>query len=582
MKWRIKSKAPSAFFKQFPEFSPLIVQLLYNRGFKTQEQIDEFFNPDYQGDLHDPYLLKDMDQAVKRIIKAIDRKEKILIYGDFDTDGVCSSAVLYKTLKSFGVKSSIYIPNRETEGHGLNSEAIKGILKDKINLIITVDCASTDFEIIDLVKSLGMDLIITDHHDTRNRVPEVVALVNPKRNDDKYPFKELAGAGVVYKLASALLLAKGDPGNLRKWLLDIVALATVADMQPIIGENRTMVKYGLGVLAQTKWIGLKELMDISRISPELIRSSINGKPPITNLDTYTLGFVLGPRLNAAGRMDHANISFEILITENKHKAKELAKLINQKNIERQVLTDKIVKKVNIKLEKYSKIPKLIFEGSKDWPAGLIGLIAGKLREKFNRPAVIYSDQGDTIRASCRAIPQFDLMKMLDKCKDYFDDYGGRDGTGGFMLHKDKLDKVKDVCFKFAEKELKNVNLVSILKIDAELSSGDISFENYDQINQFEPFGRKNTKPKFFSSGLEIMDLRLVGNGNKHLKMDLVIFDKNSGRGKNFKAIGFGLADKIDKIKRGDLIDVVFEMIINQWNGYKGLEMKIIDLKLHKK
>ena len=222
MKWQIKSKAPSAFLKQFPEFSPLIVQLLYNRGFKTQKQVDEFFNPDYEGDLHDPYLLKDMDKAVKRIIKAIDHKEKILIYGDFDADGVCSSAVLYKTLKSFGIKSNIYIPNRETEGHGLNPDSIRNIANDKIDLIITVDCASTDFESIDLAKSLGLDLIITDHHDTRNKVPKIVALVNPKRNDDKYPFRELAGTGVAYKLASALLSAKGDPGNLKKWMLIII------------------------------------------------------------------------------------------------------------------------------------------------------------------------------------------------------------------------------------------------------------------------------------------------------------------------------------------------------------------------
>ncbi|MAF20513.1 MAG: single-stranded-DNA-specific exonuclease RecJ [Parcubacteria group bacterium] len=581
MKWQVKSKAPRAFFKQFPEFSPLIVQLFYNRGFKTQKQVDEFFNPDFEGDLHDPYLLKDMDLAVKRIVKAIDHQEKILIYGDFDADGVSATTILYKTLESFGLTPEIYIPDREKENHGLNPKSIKVIAKDKINLLITVDCGSKDFEAIDLANSLGIDVVITDHHDTDQKLPQTVALINHKRKDDKYPFKDLAGAGVAYKLALALLLIKGDPDNLKKWLLDITALATVADMEPIIGENRTIVKYGLGVLAQTKWIGLAKLMDVSRINPEIVNHSAKGEAPLTNLDASTLGFALGPRINAAGRMEHANIAFELLTTGNEQKAEKLAQLIDQKNKERQTLTDKVVREVEARIVSQDRIPELIFEGDKDWPVGLIGLIAGKMKDKFNRPAVIYNDQQKIIRASCRSIPQFDLMNMLNQCSRYFDDYGGRDGTGGFTMSRDKIEKVKDICFKLAKKELKKISLNSVLEIDAELSLEEISFKNHDQVSLFEPFGKKNLKPKFLAKSLEIMEARLVGNGQKHLKMELAMFDKYSGKGKNFKAIGFSLVDKVEEVKKGDLVDVVFEMIINQWNGYKELEMKIVDLKLIK-
>ncbi|MBU1292123.1 single-stranded-DNA-specific exonuclease RecJ [Patescibacteria group bacterium] len=581
MRWQIKTKAPRAFFKQFPELSPLVAQLIYNRGLKTQKQVDEFFNPDYQEDIHDPFLLKDMSKAVKRINRAIKKKEKITIYGDFDTDGICSSAIVYLTLKELGVKNlNVYIPDRAKENHGLNEKSVKNIAKKGAHLIIVVDCASTDLEEADLVKSLGMDLIITDHHTLGKKIPQTIAFVNFQQKGDKYPFKELSGAGVAYKLVCALLSVqeKRIEHSFKKWLLDLVAIATVVDMMPIVGENRTLVKYGLGVLAQTRWIGLQELMKIAKINPEIEQDSINGEAPLTNLNTNTLGFVIGPRLNAASRIDHANNAFNLLVEEDREKTKDLAFQIEEKNKKRQNLTSKIFKEAEILINQ-KKIDSLIFEGSIDWPTGLVGLIASKLKEKYGKPAIIYWDGGDTIHASCRAPKQIDLVGILNKCSKYFIEYGGRRCTGGFRAKKENLGVISKILHREFDQGMKNLDLTPVLDIDQELNLNDVSFQSYDEIRKFEPFGRGNSAPRFLAKKLEICELRSVGNGNKHLKMELIMFDKHGEKIKKFNTIAFGLGDKEPILKKGQLINIVFEMIVNQWNGHRGLEMKIIDLKL---
>lgn len=589
MNWKIKPEAPDDFFKRFPKYSSLIIQLLYNRGIKTQKEIDEFFNSDYYKDIHDPFLLKGMKKAVKRILRAIEKQEKILIYGDFDADGVCSTAILYLTLKHLGVQEPrIYIPDREKENHGLNEEAIKNFAKDRVNLIITVDCGSTDLEEVALANSLGVDVIVTDHHELRAKLPKAITIINPLQKGDKYPFKKLAGAGVAYKLACALLSSdkKKSKNNKResyeKWLLDLTAVATVADMMPIIGENRTLVKYGLGVLAQTERIGLKELMNVSQVDPLVIKSSSNGEAPLTNLDTRTIGFVLGPRLNAASRMDHANSAFRLLITDNKKEAEELAAQINKNNSDRQNLTAKIVKEAEKRIqekEKNGKSSKLIFEGSAEWPAGLIGLIAGKIADKYCRPAFIYHQEGDLIHVSCRNASQIDLMDILKQGARFFDDYGGHKGAAGFEMKKKNLGKVKNFLEKIIGEKLKGRESVSSLEIDTELSLNKMNRLTYDEIQRFAPFGRGNLEPRFLAKEMEITEIRMVGNGNKHLKLNLTMFDDGQKTAKNFKAIAFGLGERNNHLNIGDLIDVVFEFIINEWNGRRELELKVVDLKL---
>jgi len=585
MNWQLKPKAPSIFFKQFPEYSPLITQLLYNRGFKTQPQIDEFFNPDFQEDFHSPFLLKGMKKAIKRIQEAIAKQEKIIIYGDYDADGICASAILFLTFRALGAKNcDSYIPDRAKEGHGLNERAIKELAQAGANLIITVDCASTDLKEVDLVNSLGVDIIITDHHELGDRLPKAVALINSLQKGDKYPFKNLSGTGIAYKLAWALLSSKENnlDDSFKKWLLDLVALGTVADVMPIIGENRTLVKYGLGVLAQTKWPGIQELMKIAKLSPQLEKRSSNGEAPSTNLSTQTLGYVLGPRLNAAGRMNHANRAFQLLITKDRKEAISLAQEINQNNLARQSLTEKIVKEVNVRLEKkftQDVNPEIIFEGSPDWPVGLVGLVAGKIADKYHRPTIIYQENEKIINASCRTIPQFNLMEPIRKCADFFDDFGGHKMSAGFSMKKENLEQVKEIFNQVAEEKLKDEDLIPCLDIDAEMSLEEITWQNYDQIQLFAPFGQANSEPKFLAEDLEVANVRMVGNNGHHLKMELMMFNSQSNSGKTFKAIGFNLGKRIDELKVGDLVDVVFELIIDEWNGTRDLQMKIIDLKV---
>lgn len=586
MNWFLKSQAPSAFFKQFPEFSPLIVQLFYNRGLKNQSEVDEFFNPDFQSDLFNPFLLKEMKKAIKRIRQAIKEKEKIVIFGDYDADGVCASAVLFLTFQSLGIDNlNVYIPDRDEEGHGLNKQAIEMLVKQGANLIITVDCGSRDLAEVKLAKNLGLDVIITDHHKTSDKLPKAAALINPWQKQDQYPFKELSGTGVAYKLAVALLADLEKENSLEKWLLDLVALATVADVMPIIGENRTLVKYGLGVLAQTRWLGLKTLMETASLNPEIKQASLNGEAPCTNLDTYTLGYILGPRLNAASRVNHADVAFKLLITQDKIEANKLAQQLNQENSLRQNLTDKVVLEIKNRLiEKFSQssMPKLIFEGSPDWPVGIIGLAAGKIMDKYHRPVIIYQEKKGIIFGSGRSIAQFDLMAVLEKCADYFDDFGGHRLAAGFRMKKGNLPMVEKVFRQMADEKIKEEDLTPLLEIDKELSLEEITWQNYDQIQFFVPFGRANPMPRFLVRGLEVISSRVVGNNGKHLKMELTMFDQQSKTAKKFKAIGFCFGERAEQIKTGEIVDAVFELIADEWNGSRELQMKIVDLKISEK
>lgn len=588
MTWELKPKAPRSFLKKFPQYSPLTAQLLHNRGLKNQEQIGSFFNPDFQKDLHNPFLLKGMKKAVERIQKAIKENQKIVVYGDYDADGVCSCAILFFTLKSLCFENfSTYIPDRRKEGYGLNNQAVKNLAQAGTQLIITVDCGVRDLEEIDLANSLGMDVIVTDHHQTSEHLPKAYALINPWQKGDKYPFKRLAGAGIAYKLACALIrechsqkFGNAIPESFQKWLLDLTAIATVADVMPIINENRVLVKYGLGVLAQTRWLGLSELMKTARLNPQVIKPSVNGQAPLTNLDAYALGFVIGPRLNAAGRMDHADRAFYLLIADNQEQAQILAQEINQSNISRQGLTDKIVQEIKARLAK-QEAPKLIFEGSPHWPLGLIGVAAGKIKDVYGCPTIIYHEKDKMIRASCRSIDQFNLIKSIEKAARLLDDFGGHKTAAGFSAKKKKLSKIKKIFNEAIEKELGDKETGAILGIEAELSLADITLQNYQEIEQFAPFGKGNPEPRFLVKALQVNDLRIVGSNGRHLKMELRMVDEQSMLAKNFKAIGFGLADWLDKLKPGDLIDVVFELIIDQWLGYRDLQMKIIDIKNHK-
>jgi len=588
-KWILAKKISNRVINKFPEIHPVVLQLLSNRGLTSQEKIDEFLMPDYSQDIHDPFLFQDMRKAVERIIKAIEKKEKILVYGDYDVDGVCSAVLLVDSLKNMGAVSvDVYIPDRETEGYGLNKEAIKEIAKEKTNLLITCDCGITSKEEIVLANDLGIEVIITDHHCQPPELPDkALAIINPKLEKEKYPFKDLAGVGVAFKLIQALLkderIKIKNKEAFEKWLLDLVALGTVADCMPLLGENRTLVKYGLIVLNKSRRIGLRELIGVAGLDKKNnFNNNNNLKKLEFSLDTYNIAFQLGPRINAAGRMNHASTAYRLLVTQDKEGARRIAFNLNQTNKERQKLVEKIFQEAKKQIGKVNSEKKILFalgEHKNNWLAGLIGLIAGKICENYYRPAIVMSETEKEIIGSGRSIPEFDITNALEKSKKYLARFGGHKGACGFTLKKKSLLKgFKNKLRKIAQEELRGKELMPSFLIDVEIKLNEIDWKLYEDLKKFEPYGEGNLRPKFLTKNLQILGIERVGQEGQHLRLFLQDDEFNSK-----KFISFNSGDEWgEKLKIGDRIDVVYEMSVNLWNGSKELQLKIIDLRFSKK
>jgi len=577
MLWNLKPVAPQEFIDRFPEYLPAVLTLLYHRGLKKQAQIDEFFNPDYEGDLHDPFLMLGIKEAVKRIKEAIEKQEQIAIFGDYDADGVCGSVVLKTVLEKLGANTAggVFIPNRLKEGYGLSATAIEKTIKGGTKIIITVDCGISSIEEIVLANKLGAEVIVTDHHQIGKTLPAAKIIINPWQVKDKYPFKELAGAGVAFKLAQALVSKTHEiNAGWEKWLLDLVSLATVADYMPLLGENRTLVRYGLIVLAQTNRPGLQELMKVARLSPVFEIEKLS-----TNLDAYSLGFVLAPRLNAAGRIEHADLALDLLLTNDRKKAKEMAQKINEHNRQRQKITDEIVAEIESKIKQtvFDKQKPFVMESSKEWSPGIIGLVAGKIADRHHRPTMIFHEQEEGfLRGSARSVVGFNLVEAISKCQDLLVEFGGHPGAAGLTLKKENFNKFEAKINKIASAQLLDKDLTSILEIDFELQAEEINWPLFDELVKFEPFGKNNEAPIFLVKDLIISSLRVVGNGSKHLKLEL---KASKLPGKTFKAIGFGLVkNNQTEFKIGDRVDLAFEIIKDEWNGRRDLQLRVEDIK----
>jgi len=567
-KWVLQKPVDSSFQKKFPEVPNLILQLLYNRGLKTQAQIDEFLNPDYGQDILDPFLFTDMAKAVERIYKAVVNKEKIAIHGDYDADGVCSSVLLSKVLQQLKANFIVYIPHRQKEGYGLNKKTIEYLAKQKVNLIITVDCATSNYKEIELANKNGIDVIITDHHAEPSNLPSAYAIINPKVKKCRYPFYDLAGVGVAFKVAQAIVSRDKDnifPKGFEKWLLDLVAIGTVADVMPLLGENRTLVKYGLIVLNKTRNMGLKTLADKAGILPVTEQDLINSE---------NIGFVIGPRINAAGRMDHANVAYELFMVEKYPEARTLTDKLEKNNQDRQKLTEKLTKEIKKQISKTKQDYLLIAEGKK-WPLGVMGIVAGRIKDEMHRPVIIISKLGNKTVGSGRSIAEFNLIAALNKVSDFFQVYGGHAGAAGFTLAaKKKVADLKKELNNIVQKELKDKDLRPKINIEAELNLEDLNWELYDQIEKFEPFGTANPKPVFLVKDLQVESVRTVGQDDAHLKLYL----KHAKMVKSFEAIGFGMGEKIEQIKYGTKVEVVCEINLNEFNGTRKLELRLIDIK----
>ncbi len=564
-RWVLQEPVSLELKKQFGEIQPLILQLLINRGLNTQAKIDEFLHPDYGQDILDPFLFPDMAKAVERIYQAVAKREKIYIYGDYDADGVTSTVLLANVLEMLGARYDIYIPHREKEGYAMNIKALKYLMRKKAKLIITVDCGISNKKEIALAAKKGIDVIVTDHHQEPLELPKALAIINPKVKACNYPYYELAGVGVAFKLAQGIISRDKKnvfPPGYEKWLLDLVAIGTVTDVMPLLGENRTLLKFGLIVLNKTKRIGLKILAEKAGVWPITEEELINSE---------NIGFVLGPRLNAAGRMDHANVSYELLITNNAKEAEKIASSLEKSNQKRQSATEKIIDDIKSQIKDLDKKSIILAMGK--WSVGVIGLASGKLKDQYNRPAIVIGKAGVKLIGSGRSVPEFNLVNALEKCADLFTVYGGHAVAAGFTLkNKKSLAEFEKRITEMADEQLKGKDLLPQLEIETELDLADLNWELFDQIEKFEPFGKENPKPLFLVKNSVIENMRTVGNGNKHLKFYL----KHENMTKSFEAIGFGMGEHIENIKMGDKMDIVCEVNLNQFNGNRKLELKIVD------
>lgn len=571
--WQVKEKVSEDFINKFPEFDSVILQLLHNRGIDNQEKIDEFFNPDYSKDLFDPFLLKDMDRAVDRLLLAIKNKERVAIFGDYDADGVTSSVLLTELFKKIGLAGQVYIPDRVSEGYGMNKKAIDWLAKKDIKLIVSCDCGVSNRKEIDYAKEkYGIDCVITDHHNVPENFDKKYIVVDSKRNGDKYPYKELAGVGIAFKLAQALITRMRTRINANKFsncveddwekrLLDLVIIGTIADCSPILSENRTLVKYGLKIIKETQRIGLQSLMQIARVDAKTV-------------DSDRVGFVIAPRINSAGRMDRASASYMLLITEDLDKAVWLSKKIDKTNSSRQALTSKLVDEAKKKIGDFKNQKVLMASGWK-WPLGVVGIVAGKICEEYNRPTLICGRGLIESVGSARSIPAFDIISAISSCKDLLLEYGGHKQAAGFSLKNENFEKFHEKLEKLASEKLTEKDLQPVIEIDSEIDFKDVNWNLYERLLDFEPHGMGNQKPVFLAKDVQVINAYPVGKTKKHLKMKI----KSNSDNRIFDVIGFNHGHRIEELNKSGKMDIVFQLDCNEWNGERILQLRLIDFKI---
>ena len=533
--------------------SEIIARVLLNRGICEAEEIDKFLHPKLEN-LHDPFLLNDMEIAVDKIIECMNKKEKITIYGDYDVDGITSIATLSKFLTELGVENDYYLPNRSDEGYGLNNNALDKIAKGGTKLLITVDCGISAYEEIEYAKKLGLEVIVTDHHECPEKIPEALAVIDPKREDSTYPFSSLAGVGVTFKLIHAISIKLSLDRKRYLKYLDIVCLGTVADIVPLVDENRIIVSFGLMLVRETRNIGLRALIEITGY---------------TAIDSTAISFGIAPRINACGRMGEAEIALKLLLTASPEEAKEIANKLNLLNKERQEVEKSIINEAIEMIERDKLYNKdIIIVGSKNWHHGVIGIVASKITELYYKPSVLISFEDGIGKGSGRSIEGFDLHEALTKCGDYLEKFGGHEMAIGLTLKEENFNAFKTKLEEIASETIDKEAVPSI-KVDAIIEPKSINMDIFASMKLLEPYGESNSSPLFVSKNLKVESVRLLSN-DKHIK--LTLRDGNI----LLSAIGFNLGDKV--VRLGDKIDLVYALEINKYNNTETIQLNVKDIK----
>lgn len=551
-RWNILPTVPDEYVFNSAGYSLLISQLLYNRGLTESSHLESFIAAD-ESLTGDPFLMPDMHYAVSRIYQALLSGESIAVYGDFDTDGITATALIVQALSLLDANVIPYIPHRLTEGYGLKTAALEKLQQQGISLVITVDCGITALNEVKRAKKKGLDIIITDHHTPLDIVPPANAIVNPRLPGSEYPFQEFSGVGVALKLLQALFKSMGKEKQLDT-LMDLVALGTVADMMPVLGENRYLVKRGLEIINTSPRLGISEMMNQMKLSQ-------------SGIDTESISWVIAPRLNAAGRLEHAMSSYRLLMTDSPQEANELAVWLEQKNTERQKLTTGAldIAKEHVIAQ---GIHPILITGDSAYPVGICGLVANRLADEFYRPAVVIRT-GDRISSgSCRSIPEFNIIQALNQCSGLFLHFGGHAQAAGFTILTRNLPRLQQVLLELATQGLEGVDLRPRLDIDAEVRLSDLGGDTYPMIQKLAPFGQGNPVPVFISRNVEVVETRTMGNGGEHLRFR---FRQN---GTTWDAVGFRLGNYLSEVISP--LDIVYTLEIDSWGGQDTLRLNVID------
>jgi single-stranded-DNA-specific exonuclease len=566
--WDTAPRARQEHLRRYQGMSPLIAQTLYNRGFTDPQGAQRFL---HSTDHSSGQLLglkgkkPSIDQALSRVRRAIRSGERIIVYGDFDADGVTSTALLVQVLRALGANVTPYIPHRVDEGYGLNSEALLRIARSGVKLVITVDCGVRSVVEVEDGKAYGLDIIVTDHHSLGPELPKAYSVINPKCDDCAYTEDMLAGVGVAFRLAEALLTIEGrsrrdgQPLPSPDDLLDLVAIGTVADLAPLNRlENRVLVRRGLEILNEARRPGIRALMEVARL-----RSG--------GVTAMHIGFALGPRINAAGRLESAMTAYDLLVTDDEREALRLAQKLQTLNIQRQELTRAAQELIRTRLEADGGADQpLIFAGDTGFQPGIVGLVAGRLTEEFYRPAVVMEEGADESRASCRSIPEFDITGALDKCADLLVRHGGHAQAAGFTVKNENIPALKEQLLDMARSALLGQDLKPRLEIDAEVSAENLTIDLADELRLLEPTGHLLSLPMFVTRGVRVTETRTVGKDNHHLKLRLARIGLPP-----LDAIGFHMVDYLPK--EGDCVDLAYQLEVNEWNGQRSVQLRLEDI-----
>lgn len=542
---------------------PIVARLLVNRGIVQPEEAQAFLHPSFS-DLSDPFLLPDAEAAVERIKQVLSRKERIYIHGDYDSDGVTSAALWYRLLKRLGADVLVHVPHRHRDGYDMRSKFVLEAKERGAAVILTTDCGIQRFAEVEQAREVGIDVIVTDHHEPGSQLPRAVAVVNPHRSDSRYPFPYLAGVGVAFRLGEALLRHLGHPvGGYRRAFCDLAAIGTVTDIMPVLGENRVIVKQGLETLRQGRKPGLKALMQTASVKPE-------------SLTARSIGYALGPRINAAGRIDDARLSLDLLLTEDPSEAQALAERLEQANAMRQEeqarITEEAVQQIqSLDME---ETPCLVLY-SENWHSGVIGVVANKIVSRFHRPTVLIAlnPESGTGRGSARSIRTFDIHQALTECQEFLLEFGGHAHAAGISLTSENLPAFIRSLNRLASEQLTPDDFLPTIDIDAEIVASEVDSRLMEDLSAFEPYGHDNEEPVFVTRGLQIQRVSRMGRDRQHLKL----FLKN-GSDNQVEAISWGNGELGEHLHPGDCFDICYRPQVNRFNGRTSILYIIQDLR----